>query len=539
MDFDYPWQFQSRRSAVMADKGMVATSQPLAAQAGLQMLTDGGTAADAAVATAAVLNVVEPMMTGIGGDAFALTCFDGEVSALNGSGGAPEAASVEAYRDRAVSSSSGAPVMPASGGLPVTVPGALDAWQRLLDRYGTKSLATVLEPAITYAEDGFPVTEFIAAQWAGAADRLRDDEESISTWLPNDRAPRPGAQFQNPALARTFARIADEGIEAFYGGAIGEAVVETVQSHGGLLTIEDLETHAGEWTTPISTTYRGLEVLEHPPNGQGIIALEALNILEEFDIAADSTDPDRLHHQIEAIKQAFADGYAYVSDPDRVEIPRDRMLSQEYAEMRAGQIDTTAGEYRAQAGPDSDTIYLTVVDGDGNAVSFINSIYMAFGSGLTSEGFALQNRGHSFSLDPADANVVAPGKRPFHTLIPAMLREDGEFRAAWGVMGGSMQPQGHLQVVCNLVDSNLNPQAAIDAPRFRWLDEKRVALETSRVPDETVSALEQRGHDVLTEDEYFAPASGHWGGGQMIYQTQAGSLIGGSDPRRDGLAIGR
>ena len=537
MDFRYPWTFDGRRSTTMATDGMVATSQPLAAQAGLSVLSDGGNAADAAIATAAVLNVVEPHMTGIGGDAFALTHFNGEFAALNGSGAAPAEADLETYRDRtSAETSDGDPAMPADGGLPVTVPGALDAWKRLLDRYGTRSLETVLQPAIRYARQGFPVTETVAVQWQRREDRLRQYSQSAETFLPDGTAPAVGQRFRNPAFAGTLERIAEQGIDAFYAGEIGAAVVDTVRSNGGTLSMADLEAHEGEWTTPISTDYRGVEVLEHPPNGQGTVALEALNIAEHLDLDPDPRDPERLHRLIEAIKLGFADGYRYLSDPAVVDIPLDRMLSKDYASHRAGEIGPQATTYEAKAGGD-ETVYLTVVDGDGNAVSFINSLYMGFGSALTAEGFAIQNRGHSFSLDPDHANALEPGKRPFHTIIPAMLREDGEFRASWGVMGGSMQPQGHLQVMAAMVDSELNPQAALDAPRFRWLEGRRVAIESTRLPGDTVADLRDRGHELELEPGYLDDG-GHFGGGQFICRDDDGVLIGGSDPRRDGQAVG-
>jgi len=545
MDFEYPWRFASRRSAVMATNGMVATSQPLAARAGLRMLEDGGTAADAAVATAAVLNVVEPHMTGIGGDAFALTHFDGTVEALNGSGGAPAAADLDDYRERTdATTADGEPAMPADGGLPVTVPGALDGWHRLLERHGNFELGDVLQPAIRYADEGFPVSEFISSQWVRAADRLRRFDAATETFLPNGRAPAPGDRFGNPNFADTLTLIAEEGPDVLYGGEVGEDVVAAVREAGGTLALSDLEAHEGEWTEPISTAYRGVEVLEHPPNGQGIVALEALNLAERFDLADDPADAERLHRLIEAIKLAFADGYEHVSDPAVVDVPVETMLSKSYAEERAAEIGPDATTYPpaaagrppgAQQG--DDTVYLTAVDGDGNAVSLINSVYMRFGSAVTARGFALHNRGQSFSLEPDQANALAPGKRPFHTIIPAMLREDGEFRASWGVMGGSMQPQGHLQVMAALVDSGLNPQAALDAPRFRWIDGSRVAVETNRLPGSTVADLRSRGHEVVPEDDHLAAGS-HFGGGQFVYRDGDGTLIGGSDPRRDGLAIG-
>ncbi|MFB6135802.1 MAG: gamma-glutamyltransferase [Halobacteriaceae archaeon] len=536
MDFEYPYEFSSRRSAVQARNGMVATSHPLAARTGLRVLEDGGTAADAAVATAAVLNVVEPHNIGVGGDMFALTHFDGEYEALNGSGGAPAAASVEAYRERTDATEDGDPVVPTEGGLAVTVPGALGAWQALLDRYGERDLCDLLGPAARYAREGFPVSEVVAREWGGSEERLREHDED-GTFLVDGRTPEVGETVRNPAFADTLERIAAEGPDLLYGGALGESVVETVREDGGLLSLEDLAGYEPEWTDPVTATYGDLEVLEHPPNGQGTIALEALNVAARFDLPAEVTNPDRLHHLIEAMKVAFADGYEYISDPAKTDVPLETMLSPAYAAERAAEIGHRAGTYASSAGPDSDTAYLSVVDGDGNAVSFINSLYWGFGSALTTDGFALQNRGSSFSLDPDHANSVEPGKRPFHTIIPAMLRDadTGAFRAAWGVMGGSMQPQGHLQVVANLADG-LNPQAALDAPRFRWLEDRRVAVETERVPESVVTDLRGRGHRVVEGPDYRSEG-GAWGGGQVIWYED-GTLVGGSEPRKDGCAVG-
>lgn len=539
MDFEYPRCFNSRRSATMARNGMVATSQPLAAQTGVRIMQDGGNAADAAVATAAVLSVVEPHMTGIGGDAFALVHFDGEYAALNGSGSAAAGADIDDYREQIdAETTDEEPAIPVNGGLPVTVPGALDAWESLLERYGNLSLATVLDPAIDYARDGFPLTELIAQQFAASADRVQSFDAAAETFLPTGDPPSPSDRFVNPTLADTLELIASEGIGVFYGGEVGADVVETVKEHGGSLALTDLESHDGEWVDPLSTEYRGIEVLEHPPNTQGQVALEALNIASEFNLPTDPADPDRLHHLIETMKIAFADGYAYIGDLREVDVPLEKMLSQEYAADRASEIGHRASSYPPRAGPaGTDTVYLATVDGDGNAVSFINSNYFPFGSGLVARGFVLQNRGAGFSLDPDHPNALAAGKRPFHTNMPAMLREDGDFRAAWGVMGGPMQPQGHLQVISNLTDSKLNPQAAIDAPRFRWLSGREVALETTRIPSTVITNLRGRGHRIVDEETHLA-AGDSFGGGQCVYRNASGMLVGGSDPRRDGQAIG-
>jgi gamma-glutamyltranspeptidase/glutathione hydrolase len=485
-----------------------------------------------------MLNFVEPQMTSIGGDMFALTHFDGEFEALNGSGRAPEAADIETYRELTDETEDGEPIVPAEGGLPVTVPGAVDGFHELVERHGTREFGELLRPTIEYAREGVPVSEYVAAQQEAAAPRVSEFDGFRETFLVDGETPSPEQVFENPDFADSLERIAEEGIETFYGGELGREIVETVQEHGGVMELSDLEAHESTWGEPISAEYRGIEVLEHPPNTQGVVALQALNILENFEVSEDPADPERLHRMIEAIKIAFADGYEFVTDPEAEEIPLDTMLSKEYASDRATEIGPSVGEYEPRADGPSNTVYLTVVDGDGNAVSLINSGYFVFASGLVVGGFPLQNRGFSFSLDPEDANALEPGKRPFHTLVPAMLREDGEFRASFGVMGGDIQPQGHMQVVANLVDSGLNPQAAIDAPRFRFIEDHEVTLETSRLPETTIDDLRERGHDVVTEEEYFVPDADHYGGGQLIYRKDDGTLIGGSEPRRDGQAIG-
>ncbi len=537
--FEYPWQFIGRRSAVMARNGMVATSHPLAAGTGARVLQKGGNAADAAVAVAAELSFVEPHMTSLGGDIVALTHFDGEYEALNGTGYAPAAADVETYRERTdETDDDGNPTVPTEGPLSVTVPGAVDGLYRLADRYGTLDFAELLQPAIDHARQGVPITEYIAAQWEMAAPRVADFESFRETFLEDGESPPPESVFTNRDYADSLERIAREGIETVYGGALGQKIVNRVQDHGGLLELDDLESFESEWTEPISTEYRGYEVLEHPPNTIGVVALEALNIVENFELPVEPTDPDRLHRLIEAIKIAFADAEEYLGDPAAEEIPIEEKLSKEYASERAAEIGDSVGDREPKAGEAANTVYLTVVDRDGNAVSMLASGYKPFGSGLVVGGFTLQNHATSFSLDPDDANAIEPRKRPFHTLIPAMLTEDGEFRASFGVMGGSTMPQGQLQLLTNLLDSGLNPQAAIDVPRFRFEEGHEVALETTRLPEATVDDLRDRGHDILLESDYFEPDADHFGGAQFIYRDADGTLIGGSEPRRDGQAIG-
>jgi gamma-glutamyltranspeptidase/glutathione hydrolase len=513
---------------------MVATSQPLAAMAGLRILMDGGNAADAAVSVAAMLNFVEPMSTGIGGDCFALIyeAGTGKVSALNGSGRAPAAFTLdEAQRQ-------GLDAIPLTGPLPVTVPGAASGWEALLERFGTMTLADCLAPAIATAEEGFPVSERISAGWQRSTAKLSADAEATRVYLP---APRPGQIHRQPDLARTFRIVAQDGAQAIYRGELAEKIAAYVQAKGGYLTAGDLAAHTATWETPIRTTYHGVEVLEHPPNGQGLAALVALNIAEGYDLAGwDYFDPGRWHVMIEAMRMGMADAARHVADPALVDVPVSGLLSLEYASQRRALIQPDrALEIVAPGVPEhKDTVYLTVVDGQGNAVSFINSLYYGFGSGLVvpGTGICLQNRGACFSLEEGHPNALAGGKRPYHTIIPAMALRQGKLWLSFGVMGGFMQPQGHLQVLSNLVDYGLDPQAALDAPRFR-VDQRgglRVAIETG-VPLKTRKALAAMGHDVHPETT-FAPG---FGSGDIIARdAESGVLWGASDPRKDGCAVG-
>lgn len=358
------------------------------------------------------------------------------------------------------------------------------------------------------------------------------------TFLDGGETPPPESVFTNRRLADSLERIAREGIETMYGGELGQKIVNRVREHGGLLELEDLADFESNWNEPVSVDYRGYEVLEHPPNTIGMVALEALNIVENFDLADEPTDPERLHKLIAAIKISYADAEEHLGDPEQEALPLQEILSDEYASERAADIGPEVGDRDPKAGDSANTVYLTVVDRNGNAVSLLSSGYQPFGSGLVVDGFTLQNHASSFSLAPDDPNAVEPRKRPIHTLIPAMLAEDGEFRASFGVMGGSTMPQGHLQVLTNLIDSGLNPQAAVDVPRFRFEEGHEVALETTRLPESTVEDLYERGHEIILESEYFEPDAHHFGGAQFIYRDSDGTLIGGSEPRRDGQAIG-
>ena len=530
--------FNSRRSTVHATNGMVATSQPLAAMAGVRILMAGGNAVDAAVATAATLNVVEPMSTGVGGDLFALIwkAKRKDVVALNGSGRAPMAASIDQLRNQ------GRSRMPAFGPYSVSVPGTVHGWEVLLESEGTMALADALEPAINYAENGFPVSDIIAYQWQQQEEKLAA-LPSGQELLTNGRAPREGEIMWLPTLANTLRTVAEGGSEGFYNGPIAKAMASFVQEQGGWLAEDDLAAHHSDWDEPIKTDYRGVTCWECPPNGQGIIALEALNITEGFDIAAmGEQSADRYHHLIEATRLGFADAFEYLADPRCVDVPVEAWTSKTYADGRRSLIDPNAAMQTAPYGkmvPGSDTVYISVVDADGNACSLINSVFSNFGSGLVvpGTGVVLHNRASLFELDPDHPNALAGGKRPFHTIIPAMATRDGELWLSYGVMGGFMQPQGHLQVISNMVDFGMDSQGALDALRFQVVGDS-VWLEGD-VSNEVVTELHRRGHRVNVMHGPGRGGAGGMGGGQAISRDpESGVLSGGSEPRKDGAAIG-
>lgn len=528
-------RYPSSRSVVMGNKGMVATSQPLAALAGIRMLLRGGNAIDAAVATSAALNVVEPMSTGIGGDAFALVYIteDRRVRALNASGRSPYAANLEYFAKKGLKN------IPDRGMLSVTVPGTVDGWATLLGAYGTMSLSQALEPAIIYAKEGFPVTEIIGRAWRRSKPLLAAHPSSAKTYLTEGRAPRIGDIFKQPDLARTLRQIGEQGRDAFYQGDISKAIVEFSQRNGGLLSLKDLAEHTSTWVEPISINYRGYNIYECPPNGQGLTVLLGLNMAESFDSASiEHNSAEYLHLLIEIMKLAFADAFKYIADPDFIDIPLKKLLSNEYAERQLLRInyENAAEGIPIQAHPTlGDTAYLTVVDEQRNAVSFINSLYMKFGSGMTVDGtgICLQNRGALFSLDPEHVNRLEPHKRPYHTIIPAMVLKGDKLLMSFGVMGGLMQPQGHLQVLANILDFDMDVQSALDAPRFRYMYGRLTALE-STIDESVRSGLKKKGHDIQVSD-----VADDFGGGQIIMiDPISGALLGGSDPRKDGCAIG-
>jgi gamma-glutamyltranspeptidase/glutathione hydrolase len=550
--------FSSRRSPVYGRSGIVATSQPLATAAGLEILAKGGNAADAAVAAAAALNVTEPSSTGIGGDMFVLF-YDAQtkrVTALNGSGRAPSALTLDRLKKEGITTE-----LPPFHVHTVTVPGACAGWFDLLEKHGSLSMAEILRPAIRLAEEGFPVGSITSHSWQRNAQNQLKSALNGNELTINGRGPKPGEIFRNPGLARTFDAIARGGKQAFYQGEIAEAIVSVIKEAGGCMSVEDLASHTSTWEDPISVTYRGLRVYECPPNGQGITALIALNILEGFDLASlASLSPfdmaqgkvERLHLMIEAMRLAFVDSRWYVADAAFSKIPVQELLSKEYANERRKLIDlkrATINPKRGTPVSSSDTVYLSVVDKFGNACSFINSNYWGFGTGIVPKGwgFTLQNRGHNFSLDPNHPNALAPRKRPYHTIIPAMVtrppspdrRGDGGevLYASYGVMGGFMQPQGHVQVLSALVDDGLDPQAALDLPRF-CIDVEasggRVALEEG-IPKKTISSLEKMGHPVYSVSGYDRSLFGR---GQVILRNaETGVLTAGSDPRADGCAM--
>ncbi|MEY2619651.1 MAG: hypothetical protein RL522_2653 [Pseudomonadota bacterium] len=523
------WEFPhaSRRMPVLADQ-VVATSQPLAAQAGLQAMAQGGNAVDAVVATAAALTVVEPVMNGLGSDAFAMLWDGQSVKALNASGRAPRAWTPQRF--------AGLAHMPVHGWDAVTVPGAVSAWIALWKEQGSLPLQVLFAPAIRYALEGFAVTPRVARQWASQAPQLAMQPGFAETFLPGGRAPRAGERFRMPAVARSLALIAQTEGRAFYQGEIADAIVAHAQAHGGALSHEDLAAHRADWVEPLRMDYRDAQVLQMPPNGQGIAVQIALGILAHFDLSGSTPLARRMHLQIEAMKIAFADVYQWVSDPSTMRLSVQDLLDPAYHRTRAAAIDPARAQaWTARPLAPGNTVYIAAADRQGRLVSFIQSNFQGFGSGVVvpEVGVSLLNRGSGFSLDPAHPNHVAGGKRPFHTILPAMLLREERPLAALGVVGADMQPQGQVQVISDLLDRQANPQAAMDAPRWRIAqDDGRIRLE-SGVPAPVAAELAALGHRV----EIAASDSIEFGGGQLVWRLED-TWAGASDPRRDGCAAG-
>ena len=526
-------RYPSQRFPICARGGMVNCSSPLAAAAGLEILRRGGNAADAAAAAAAALTVVEPTANGLGSDAFALIWSerDGKLFGLNSSGPAPMLASIERVLEEGRDENGR---MPARGWTPVTVPGAPKAWAEMSGRFGRLPLTETLAPAIAYARDGYPCAPNLAAVWGGAFEQYRRTLHApcfdawFRTFAPEGRAPAAGEMIRLPDHAASLEAIAQSGAAAFYEGDLARRIDEESRAFGGLLRLEDLAAFKARWVEPIRVGYRGYEVCEIPPNGQGIVALTALNILKEFHPDG-REDPLTVHRQIEAIKIAFADALHYVTDPAEMELDPQRLLDPAYGALRAAEIGERAEVRTHAVPPRSGTVYLCCADGEGNMVSWIQSNYMGFGSGIVvgGTGIALQNRGADFSLDPAAANCLRPGKRSYHTIIPGFLMKDGKPVGPFGVMGGYMQPQGHVQVLTNLIDFAMDPQQALDAPRWQWLRDGRVTVETRFDPN-LARALERRGHAISVELDTTA-----FGRGQMILRLENGVLMGGTESRTD------
>ena len=526
LSYPYP----SARNIVYGSKGMVATSQPLAAQAGLDMIKKGGSAVDAAIAAAACLVVTEPVSNGLGSDAFAIVCMKDKLYGLNASGKAPAAISIDKVK------AAGYSTMPVYGWTPVTVPGAPGGWAALSKKFGRLSLSDCLAPAIRYATEGYPISPTIGYNWQAAYADIKKNakgeafEAWHSTFAPGGRIPKIGEMWASPDHAASLKEIGDTLAESFYRGPLAEAIAQASSKQGGYLSASDLDSFKPQWVEPISVNYRGYDVWELPPNGQGLTALIALSILKGWDFKY-RDDAESCHRQMEAVKLAFAVSKGVITDPDYMKYVPEDLLNNTYISKLRGMVSDNALDYGAPMPSKGGTVYLATADGDGNMVSYIQSNYMGFGSGIVvpGTGIALQNRGHDFSLDPHHINCLEGGKRTYHTIIPGFLTKDGSALGPFGVMGGYMQPQGHVQVIMNSIDYGLNPQAALDAPRWQWVKDKRFMVE-SRFPSHIAKALESRGHKIQ-----MAIDSSTFGRGQMIWRDlSSGVLAGGTEPRADG-----
>ena len=526
-------KYPSQRYPIYAQHGMVNASSPQAAAAGLEVLRRGGNAMDAAVATAAALTVVEPTANGIGSDAFALvwSAKDQKLYGLNSSGPAPMGISIDAIKEAGKDNNG---KMPVYGWTPVTVPGAVKAWKELNNRFGKLTLADDLAPAVAYARDGYPCSPNLALMWQRAYSKYKQTcttpefDEWYKTFVPDGRAYEAGDIIKLPNHAKTLEEIGATNAESFYKGDIAKKIDADSREFGGYLRYEDLAAFEAKWVEPIRVNYRGYEICEIPPNGQGIVALMALNILKEFEFK-EKDCVETYHRQLEAIKMAFADAFHYVTDPDHMAIDYQTLLDPAYGAQRAKDMTDRAQVHTNGIPPKSGTVYLCCADGEGNMVSFIQSNYMGFGSGIVvrDTGVSLQNRGSDFSLDPEATNCLKPGKRSYHTIIPGFILKDGKAVGPFGVMGGYMQPQGHLQVAMNFIDFGLDPQQALDAPRWQWNRDNTVTVET-RFDMEMARLLQQRGHDI--RPDLSTPSFGR---GQMIVRLDNGILVGGTESRTD------
>lgn len=523
----YP--YPSQRNLVYASLGMVATSQPLAAQAGLDMLKKGGNAIDAAIATAACLTVVEPTSNGIGGDAFAIIYKDKKLHGLNASGKSPQNLTMDALKEKGFTG------IPRFGFEAVTVPGCVSGWVELSKEHGKLPFKELLKPAIKYAKEGFPLSPTLAKAWESAfkiyQKHLTGEQYQhwFKTFAPNQRAPKVGELWKSPDHAHTLQRIADTNGSAFYHGDLAEKIIEFTKKHNGYMTLDDLKNHQVEWVNPISINYKGYDIWELPPNGQGLIALDALNTLNHFDLPLNQ-DSASYHKKIEALKIAFQTGLQVIADPKYMTMSIDALLHPLRSEKNATKINEFAQTYGDESPSDHGTVYLATADQEGNMVSFIQSNYMGFGSGLVvpKTGIALQNRGHNFRFDNIHPNRLQPNKRPYHTIIPGFITQENSALAAFGVMGGMMQPQGHLQVITNMVDHQLNPQSALDAPRWQWIEKNTIHVEPHF--DKTVlQSLHDRGHNISISHNI-----GSFGRGQIIIRDKTNkTLIGATDMRTD------
>jgi len=530
MDFDPNiYSYPSRRNAVYA-RNIVATTNPLAAQAGLDIMRRGGNAVDAAVAAAAVLTVVEPTANGIGGDAFAIVCAGGKLHGLNASGYAPAALSAEALRKKGMTE------MPANTWEAVTVPGAPSAWAALSGKFGALPFSRLLQPAADYARYGHPVSVDVGDKWARAfahySEVLKGDiyDAWFRTFAPDGRSPGPGSIWHSTEMADTLEKLAETGCEDFYRGEIAREISAFSQKTGGYIRESDLAEYSPEWVAPISINYRGYDIHEMPPNGQGLAALMALNLLKGFELDRHRETGRNYHLQIESMKLAFADAEAYITDPRYMDVKPEALLSDQYADERRAEIGGQAAVYRHGAPRKGGTVYLATADEFGNMVSYIQSNYMGFGSGLVvpGRGIALHNRGNNFKLIEGHPNCLAPRKKPYHTIIPGFLTKSGEPIGPFGVMGGFMQPQAHVQVISSAIDCRLNPQDILDAPRWQWQLGKSILLEDSVHP-ELAEQLAERGHDITLLRDYTS-----MGRGQIIWRTPDGSYCAGTEPRSDG-----